>query len=411
MKTSSPNYKWIVLLLVSVAYFLAQGTRLIYSAVLPQIKLDFAQQGITDAQMGLVSSAFTWVFGLVMPFAGLASDLFKRKWVLVTGSLMFAVGIFTSGFASGLGMLIICYGIINAIGQSLMPPCNSSLIGQYHTTTRGTAFSIYQTAIYLGIVVCSVASIYIATMGPGRWRYAFLLFGAIAIAWAFVTIIALKDEQDTNTVKPSLDSVKTAFKAFTSKPSALVMMAALGCFFFATYGFKTWSPIFIMRAFPDMDPTKATFHAVFWFYLGAFAGVTFAGRFSDVMKKKREAIRFEVELAGMALCIPFILLMSWAQSLPLMIAAIALFGFATGVYDSNMYAALFDVVDARYRAVATGIFVGGGCIIGAFGPMVMGLLNDVFSPRTSMASLAGFAVAGVIAILIARYKYFNKDKI
>lgn len=34
------DYKWVVLLLVSIAYFLAQGTRLIYSAVLPQIKAD-----------------------------------------------------------------------------------------------------------------------------------------------------------------------------------------------------------------------------------------------------------------------------------------------------------------------------------------------------------------------------------
>lgn len=47
------DYKWVVLLLVSIAYFLAQGTRLIYSAVLPQIKADFAASGVTDAQLQL----------------------------------------------------------------------------------------------------------------------------------------------------------------------------------------------------------------------------------------------------------------------------------------------------------------------------------------------------------------------
>ena len=124
------DYKWIVLALVSTAYFLAQGTRLIYSAVLPQIKEDFAASGVTDTQLGLISSTFTLIFGLVMPFAGLAADLFNRKRVLVIGSFMFAVGIFVSGFASGLGMLFISYGIINAVGQSLMPPCNTSLISQ-----------------------------------------------------------------------------------------------------------------------------------------------------------------------------------------------------------------------------------------------------------------------------------------
>ena len=79
------DYKWIVLLLVSIAYFLAQGTRLIYSAVLPQIKADFASSGVTDTQLGLISSPFTLIFGLAMPFAGLAADLFNRKRVLVIG--------------------------------------------------------------------------------------------------------------------------------------------------------------------------------------------------------------------------------------------------------------------------------------------------------------------------------------
>ena len=136
------DYKWIVLLLVSVAYFLAQGTRQIYAAVLPQIKADLAGGGIDDTRLGLVSSTFTLVFGLMMPFAGLAGDLLRRKWVLVTGGILFSAGIFCSGFATGLGMLFISYGILNAIGQSLMPPCNSSLISQYHVETRGTAFSI-----------------------------------------------------------------------------------------------------------------------------------------------------------------------------------------------------------------------------------------------------------------------------
>ena len=47
-----------------------------------------------------------------------------------TGSNKFVV-------VQSLGMLLISYGILNAIGQSLMPPCNSSLIGQLHTDTRG----------------------------------------------------------------------------------------------------------------------------------------------------------------------------------------------------------------------------------------------------------------------------------
>ena len=406
------NYKWVVLMLVSIAYFLAQGTRLIYSAVLPQIKADFAASGVTDAQLGLISSVFTLVFGLSMPFAGLVADLFNRKRVLVFGAFLFAVGIFVSGFAAGLGMLFISYGIINSIGQSLMPPCNTSLISQYHDETRGTAFSIYQTAIYVGIVVCSVVSGYLAQLGEGGWRYAFWIFGAIAVLWAVVIAIFLKDTpQASSDNKVGLDSVKEALQAFLKKPSSLILMAGLGCYFFVTYAFKAWAPIFMIRSFPEMETTQAVFHGVFWFYLGAFFGVTLGGRLSDALKIRRPGIRFEVEFVGLALCIPFILIMAFVHSLPLMILTILMFGFATGVYDSNIYAALFDVINPRFRAVGTGLFGCGGCIVGAFGPTVMGFLNDAFTPRLSMASLAIFAIVGSLAILCARVFTFNKDKI
>ena len=407
------DYKWTVLILVSIAYFLAQGTRLIYSAVLPQIKADFASSGVTDAQLGLISSVFTLVFGLSMPFAGLVADLFNRKRVLVFGAFLFAVGIFGSGFAAGLGVLFISYGIINSIGQSLMPPCNTSLISQYHDETRGTAFSIYQTAIYVGIVVCSVVSGYLAQLGEGGWRYAFWIFGAIAVLWAIVIALKLKDtpQAASSENKPSLSSVKEALQAFLKKPSSLILMAGRGCYFFVTYAFKAWAPIFMIRSFPEMGTTQAVFHSVFWFYLGAFFGVTLGGRLSDALKIRRPGIRFEVEFVGLALCIPFILMMAFVHSLPLMIVAILMFGFATGVYDSNIYAALFDVINPRFRAVGTGLFGCGGCIVGAFGPTVMGLLNDAFTPRLSMASLAIFAVVGALAILSARVFTFNKDKI
>ena len=406
------NYKWVVLMLVSIAYFLAQGTRLIYSAVLPQIKADFSASGVTDAQLGLISSVFTLVFGLSMPFAGLVADLFNRKRVLVFGAFLFSVGIFVSGFAAGLGMLFISYGIINSIGQSLMPPCNTSLISQYHDETRGTAFSIYQTAIYVGIVVCSVVSGYLAQLGEGGWRYAFWIFGAIAVLWAVVIAIFLKDTpQASSDKKVGLDSVKEALQAFLKKPSSLILMAGLGCYFFVTYAFKAWAPIFMIRSFPEMETTQAVFHGVFWFYLGAFFGVTLGGRLSDALKIRRPGIRFEVEFVGLALCIPFILMMALVHSLPLMILTILMFGFATGVYDSNIYAALFDVINPRFRAVGTGLFGCGGCIVGAFGPTVMGFLNDAFTPRLSMASLAIFAIVGSLAILCARVFTFNKDKI
>lgn len=414
MAKDGGSYKWTMLALVSGAYFLAQGARQIYSTVLPHVRADFASAGLSDAQLGLVGSVFTLVFGLVIPFAGLAADFFRRKWMVVLGALVFSIGVLSSGFATGIGFLIVSYGILNGMGQSLMPPSNSSLIGQFHVETRGTAFSIYQAAIYLGTATLGVVAGLFVAHGHG-WRWAFWTFGAIGVAFAFALAALLRDTPPPVSSGEGRPRLSEAVGAFFGKPTALLLMAALGAYFFAIYGVKLWTPAFITRISSELgtplSPTAVAFHSVFWFYVGAFAGALAGGRVSDRLRRTRKAVRLEVEIAGALLCVPFALALAYAPNLVVLCAALLCFGFATGVYDSNLYAALLDVVDPRYRAAATGVFGCGGCVIGAFGPAVMGWMNGAFSYRTSMASLALFALVAAALVLVAHRSTFARDRV
>lgn len=415
-KDHTSGYKWILLALVSATYFLAQGSRQIFNAVLPQIKADFAGAGITDTQLGLVGSAFTLVFGLAIPFGGVLADFFSRKWMIVLGSLLFSVGIFASGLATGVGLLVLAYGIVNAAGQALLPPSNSSLIGQFHVETRATAFSIYQIVFYVGIVVCSCVSGWLSGLGEGGWRKAFFLFGAISAAWAIALAMSMRDtpqvrvtgngEQGTE----EKASVREALGAVVRKPSAMLLMAGLGFYFYAKYGFNTWIIAYLQREFPSVTAASASFHAVFWFYIGATVGVFAGGRISDRFAASRPQTRFDVNIAGLALCVPGLILAAFAPTAALCIIGTALFGFATGVYDSNIYASLFEVVKPRYRAAAVGVFGCGGSVIGASGPAVLGWMNANFSMSSSMASLSAFALAGAVVIGVARIFFFERDR-
>lgn len=88
---SNEIYKWVLLGLLWVAYFLQQGTRQIYNAVIPQIQSDF---GVDSVHIGLVATVFTFTYGICVPLAGIASDIFRRKWVIVIGVGLFSLGIF-----------------------------------------------------------------------------------------------------------------------------------------------------------------------------------------------------------------------------------------------------------------------------------------------------------------------------
>ncbi len=409
------DYKWTLLALISATYFLAQGTRQIYNTVLPQIKADFAAGGaaFTDTDFGLVGSAFTLVFGLVLPLGGFLADFLSRKWMIVCGAALFSVGILSSGFVAGLGALVLAYGVVNAAGQALMPPSNSSLIGQFHVETRATAFSIYQIVFYAGNVVCSAVSGLLADLGEGGWRKAFILFGAIGVAWSVVVAFLLRNTPQPKSASCTEDkaSLKEAAAAFVGKPSALLLMAGVGAYLYAKYAFNLWIVDYMRRSFGNAISLKeAAFHAVFWFYLGSTAGVAVAGRVSDRIAMRNAKIRFDMNIAGLVLFIPGLLLSAYAPNAALCIAGTGVVGFAAGVYDSNFYASLFEVVRPRYRAAAVGIFGCGGAIVGAIGPAAVGWTSTRFSMSTGIASLAAIAFAGALAILAARMFFFDRDK-
>ena len=409
------DYKWRLLALVSATYFLAQGTRQIYNTVLPQIKCDFAAAGagLSDTEFGLVGSVFTLVFGLVMPLGGLLADFFSRKWMIVAGTLLFSCGIFASGFASGIGLLLVGYGVVNAAGQALMPPSNSSLIGQFHVETRATAFSIYQVVFYVGIVVCSCVSGWLSSLGEGGWRKAFCLFGAVAAAWAVALAFMLRntpqpEDADGGGKKASL---REALVAFVGKPSALLLMAGVGAYLYAKYAFNLWIVDYLRRSFGDLVSMKqAAFHAVFWFCLGCTLGVSVAGRLSDKLAVKNPGVRFDMNVAGLLLCIPGILLSAYAPNAAVCVLGTGVFGFAAGVYDSNFYASLFEVVKPRYRAAAVGVFGCGGAVIGAVGPAMLGWMGSRFSMSAGIASLALIALAGALAIACGKAFFFEHDR-
>ena len=103
-----------------------------------------------------------------------------------------------------------------------------------------------------------------------------------------------------------------------------------------------------------------------------------------------------------ALGLLFIVLMAKADSLTGVCAAMGLFGFFRGVYDSNILAALFDVVDPRYHAMASSCMLAIAASIGSAAPTVLGWIGDHATLRSGFASLAGFYLVGAVAIAVAR---------
>jgi len=416
------NYKWRALALLWVAFFLQQGTRQIFGATLSSIQ---GSLGVSAAQIGIVATVFTFAYGLSVPFAGAAADLLNRKWMVVSGVLVFCLGIFCSGFVSSLGLMVVTYGILNGFGQSFYYPSATSIIGELHKETRATALSILQMGLYAGIIGCSAASGWFAESGAEGWRLPFKFFGGIGILWAVVMVFGLrggshkehKDHKDfassasfaaENSPVQNKPSLKEAFKVFVGNPSALLLAAGLGMMIYVDVGFKTWMPSHLSESF-GVAKGSAALNAVLWHYIGAFVGVTLGARVSDRLVARRPSVRMETNIAGLALAVPFIVWMAYAPSLLSCGVAMALFGVFRGVYDSNLMASLFDIIPQKYHASGAGIMLSCAFVFGSTSPVVLGIVKDTFSSTAALASLAAFYLAGAALVAVARRKSFASN--
>lgn len=391
------DYKWAALGLLWVAFFLQQGTRQIYGPLVGSIQ---ASTGATDVQIGLVSTVFTLVYGLSIPFAGFAADFFSRKWMVAVGVAIFSLGILTSGFVTAIGALVVTYGLVNGFGQPFYYPSSTSLISQLHSDTKATALSLLQLGMYGGVIGCSWLAGWFAGLGEEGWRLPFKTLGVLGLIWAGVLVFFLKD------TRPAVSDVRRvtigeALKAMFAKPAAVLIALALGMEVYVDVGFKTWMPDYLCVQF-GVTKSAAGLNAVLWHYLGAAAGIMVGSRFGDRFAAKRPQFRIELIGGGLLLAIPFILWMSYARSFASCCLAMGLFGVFRGVYDSNNFAAFFDVVEPRYHASAVGFNLMIAFLIGCLSPTVLGWTKAHYTMSTGLSSLAAVYFIGFMILLQAK---------
>ncbi len=397
------GYKWRLVGLLWVAFFLHQGDRQIFNAVMPLIRADL---GLTDVQLGLVGTIFTAVYGVCVPLAGFAGDLLPRKWIIVASLLVFSAGTLCTGLGGGLLGMIAFRSITTGGGEAFYYPAATSLLGQFHDRSRATALAIHQTALYLGITLSGFVAGWIGqTHG---WRSAFYTFGIAGLAWVVVAARGLRNTPPAGASAAGRIPVGHVLRCIAGKPSALALWAAFGAMVYVNVGHMTWMPTYLHEKF-GLSLANAGFSSMAYHYAAAFVGVMVGGRLTDRLAARRRTIRFEANALGLLAGAPFILWMARADQPWTCYLALAGYGLFRGIYDSNLFASLFDVVEPRFRASATGLMLSFAFVVGALSPLVLGWMKTRVGLETGLASLSAFYAAGGLFIVTALGLWFKKD--
>ncbi len=407
MNPERRSYKWELVVLLWIAFFLHQGDRQIYNSLIPLIRVDL---GLDDVQLGLVGSIFTLVYGVLVPIAGFAGDVLSRKWIIVSSLLIFSIGTLASGLSTGLIMLVIFRSITTGGGEAFFYPAATSLLAQLHDKTRATALAILQTALYIGITVGGLIAGYIGQ--HYGWRRAFFAFGFFGIIWAVAVIWRAQNTPQARSAGELSQKQRIPLNEVLAyigrRPSIWLLSAAFGAMVYVNIGYLTWTPTFLHENF-KFSLAKAGFQSMFYHHLFAFVGVLVGGKFADRWACIRPSIRMEANFIGLLLGAPFIYWLGQAQSPTGFYVALALFGFFRGVYDSNLFASLYDVVEPRLRASATGLMLSFAFVVGSVAPVIMGWMKSRVGLAAGLSSLAGFYLFGAICILVAVLFFLKRD--
>ncbi len=182
----SPSYKWwVILMLWSVCFFNYADRQSIYS-VFPKLKEQF---GFDKIQLGIIGSAFMWVYAFGGPIAGLIGDRLSRKNIVLGGCVFWSAITVLTGWC-GKFWQFIAVRALEGFGESFYFPASISLASDYHSTrTRSRALSLHQTSIYLGTIAGGWAGGWFAERL--HWRDCFFVFGTAgmllgAALWKFL---------------------------------------------------------------------------------------------------------------------------------------------------------------------------------------------------------------------------------
>jgi MFS family permease len=405
MNRTTKNYAWVVVGILWVVSMLNYLDRLLIASMRVPIKESIP---MTDAEFGLLTSAFLIIYAILSPLGGYLADRFSRKWVIFSSLLLWSVITLITGFVQNYTQLITTRALMG-ISEAFYMPAAVALVMDYHKgPTRSKASGILMTGLYAGMALGGLGG-YIATIWD--WRLGYHLFGAIGIFYSVVVFFTLKDAPKeytgTNKTANDFNFIGMVKNLFSHKGYLLILLygTLVGVCFWLIYA---WLPTFFQEGF-HLSLGEAGISGTFYVQGDSLIGVLVGGYFADKWTKKNNKGRIYITAIAFIIGGPFLYLMAAADIYWIAILGIVLFGLSKGNHDANFMPIITQVVDKKYQATGYGIMSFFSVLSGAVMIYIGGYLKDIGIALDLVFKIAGIGVliSGVILLAIHPKKTIN----
>jgi MFS family permease len=357
---------------------------------------------MTEAQFGLLTSVFLWVYAILSPFAGFLADRFSRRSVIIGSLFAWSAITWLTGHAKTFDQLLFARGLMG-ISEAFYIPAGMALIMDYHRgSTRSLANGLHVSGVFVGSGLGGLGG-WLAQRHS--WGYPFNLFGIVGVVYSIVLIFLLRSApRDLDLALPT-DSKKTetsfvaAVKSLFSRGSFFIALVYWGLLGLVGWGVNGWMPTYFKEQF-HLTQGTAGFSATGYLQAAALVGVIFGGALTDRWSRAGEQRRITITLLGLFVAAPGILLAANTNLLGVAIAGLMCYGLMRSLADVNMMPILCLVADARYRATGYGILNMFACVVGGITIYVGGALRDA---RIDVSRIFQISAASLLAAAVCLF--------
>ena len=396
-----PSRAWLIVALLWLVALLNYLDRLMITTMRDPIKDSIP---MSDAQFGLLTSVFLWVYGALSPFGGFLADRFGRTRVILGSLLVWSLVTWLTAHARTFEQLLWARAVMG-ISEACYIPAALALIADYHRgPTRSLATGLHMSGVYAGAALGGVGGYVAEQYG---WRIGFSMFGAFGVGYALVLMLGLRDApMDSRATQTECRlkacttisaDVGDALNALFSAPGFYVLLALNALVGAANWGINGWLPTYLKEHF-KLGLGEAGLSATGYIQMASFAGVLIGGVWADRWSRSNPRGRVLVPAIGYCVAGPCLFLSAATGTLPLAIAGLIVFGLGRGFFDANHMPILRQLVDERYSATGYGFLNVVSCAAGGIMIYAGGKMKDAEMDLslTFQLSAAGLLVAGIM---------------
>ena len=395
---------WVI---VAMLFFVGMLNYLDRTVILTMRSSLIASIPMTEAQFGLLTSVFLWVYGILSPFAGFIADRFKRSYVIIGSLFVWSAVTWMTAHATTYNELLITRALMG-FSEAFYIPAALALIVDYHHK-KGT--QSLATGINLaGLIAGSCLGFIGGWLAESHsWNFVFKILGIIGIVYSVFLFFVLKDPDDYHLTdkkkeKPVfIESIKVLFK----RKSFIFLLLTFGLMGVVAWMVVGWLPTYYMEKF-NLSQKISGLYATTYLYLASIVGLVLGGLLSDRWGVVNPRGRVLIPIIGLSIAAPFVFFASQSEVLILVIIFFGVYGLTKYFFDTNTMPILSLIVDSRYRATGYGILNMLSTIVGGVGIYAAGWLRDAQVDLGVVYQLASIIILICVGFLFVIKRQIKK---